>query len=100
MANRIFRDIRIIVSQNLPFGQFLPTISSTLLNIFSDVPLPSSKTFLRAAVVLIVILAISAGYFEVSLEAANMKYEKRDRDFKRLQRYIGTDKSLELLKKE
>lgn len=60
----------------------------------------TSKLLLQIAVFFVVVLALLLGYYANSYQLLNQKYEKRDREFKRLQRYIGTDKSLEILQKE
>jgi hypothetical protein len=60
----------------------------------------SSKNVLRISLVLIVVLALMAGYYEAYLSALLQKNDRTERDFRRLQRYIGTDKSLEILRKE
>lgn len=67
---------------------------------FSAVKLPTQKMLLQISVVFIVVLALLLGYYANSNHVLTLSYEKKDKDFKRLQRYIGTDKSLEILKKE
>ncbi len=71
-----------------------------MLNPLSGVPLPSHKRLFQVAVFSIVVLSLSLGYYATSYQAMVQKFDKKDHDFKRLQRYIGTDKSLEILKKE
>ncbi len=65
-----------------------------------DLKLPTQKQLLQIAVFTIVVLALLLGYYATTYQSLIQRYDRKEKDFKRLQRYIGTDKSLEILKKE
>ncbi len=61
---------------------------------------PTQKHLLQLSTFFIVVLALLLGYYANNYQVLSQAYEKKDRDYKRLERYIGTDKALEILKKE